>query len=158
MSIQDLGAIGELISAIAVLGSLMYIALQVRQTNRQIAINSDLQIRTSAVDAWTTIAANPENARVWYLGLNDIEKLTPEEKSHFYVLLVNVFLVFEARYDHYLSGNLDEAGWQRIWRSINALIVRPSVREWYETSGAPIHKPEFVREIERMVEQVEADA
>jgi len=158
VSIQDLGALGELISAIAVLGSLIYIALQVRQTNRQISINSDLQIRTSAVDAWTTISANPENARVWYLGLNDIDQLQPEEKSHFYVLLVSVFLVFEARYDHYLSGNLDEDGWQRIWRSVNALMARESVREWYKIGGAPIHKPEFVNEIEKMIKIQEVDA
>ena len=78
MSFQDIGAIGELISAIAVLGSLIYIALQVKQTTRQISINSDLQIRTSAIDAWTTIAANPENARVWYLGLTHVDQLQPE--------------------------------------------------------------------------------
>ena len=158
MTIQDLGALGELISALAVLGSLIYIATQVRQTNRQILINSDLQIRNSAVDAWTSISSNPENARVWHLGINSFSELNPEEVGHFYLMLISVFLVFEARYDHYSKGNLDEESWIRITRSINALLQSESVREWYRTRAAPIHKAEFVSEVEELMRSMEGDA
>lgn len=158
MTIQDLGALGEFVSAIAVLGSLVYIALQVTQTNRQISVNSDLQIRTSAINAWTTPALSAENARVWYLGLSAPAELKPEEVSHFYQMLISVFLVWEARFDHYQQGNLDLASWQRIERSIEALLVRSSVREWYRTNSAHIHKPDFVAIVEKLMNVIESSA
>jgi hypothetical protein len=53
MSWQDLGSIGEMISAIAVVVSLIYLAFQIRQNTSQIDQNTEAA-RASAFDSTIT--------------------------------------------------------------------------------------------------------
>ena len=65
MSIQDLGSIGELISAVAVLATLIYLSIQTKQTRKaaeQTAYFSQLQANVSTVDLysrWRTYLQDP---------------------------------------------------------------------------------------------------
>ena len=70
-TIQDLGAIGELISAIAVVATLFYLAVQVRHGKESIDANSELlrsQSRQALVaNDLTSLLAGLENADMFAL-------------------------------------------------------------------------------------------
>lgn len=78
MSLSDLASLGSFISGIAVLTSLIYLALQVRQTkrNQQIAIR---HTRASRVVELHLALADAGVANAWLHGVGSPEDITTED-------------------------------------------------------------------------------
>ncbi len=93
MTIQDLGALGELLGSVAVLATLIYLALQTRQNSAAIAAQLDAA-RLSAVQELNLAAAtSPELLET--LNGDRVEPITIEQ----------------ARLDHYWSARFFQLGW-----------------------------------------------
>jgi hypothetical protein len=78
LSWQDLGDIGEMVSAIAVVISLVYLAFQIRQNTNQIEQNTKTARATAfdssishAMVARQAIFENEDIARIWHKGSQD---------------------------------------------------------------------------------------
>ena len=97
LSWQDLGSIGELISAIAVVVSLVYLAFQIRQNTSQINQNTkaaqatafDSSI-TNAMVARQAIFENEDVARIFHQGSIDPKALSEEELLRYRLIIHNV--------------------------------------------------------------------
>lgn len=97
MSWQDLGNIGELVSAIAVVVSLVYLASQIRQNTRQIDENTKAA-QAAAFDssinhtfmARTLIIENEGLARIYLEGSRDPETLSDQDLLRYRLLLHNI--------------------------------------------------------------------
>ena len=78
MTIQDWGAIGEIVGGVGVIVTLLYLATQIRQNTKQVA-SSSLQAMSQRVEArMMAAAANSEFANIirrW----RDGEELTEDE-------------------------------------------------------------------------------
>jgi hypothetical protein len=135
MNWDAIGAIGEIIGALAVIGSIVYLAIQIRQ-------NSQL-LRSAAQDSAsikysTTIslqAQSPENARVFHHGVLDAETLPPEERSHFFLMMANTFVQMDYTYQLYLDGTLSQERWDQLYETIQYYFSRKGVRYWWHTNG-----------------------
>lgn len=83
MSIQDIGNIGELIAAIATVGTLAYLAIQVQQNTRALRsstfqeINNDMSVSSEAV------CTHPELAEVLTRAPAGLAVLSDEEHMRF---------------------------------------------------------------------------
>ncbi|MEJ2088268.1 MAG: hypothetical protein P8Y69_07305, partial [Gammaproteobacteria bacterium] len=64
MSINELGALGELIGAIAVVATLAYLTLQLRQSNINNRANAIHQVWSGFQDLMTCFRSNPELCNV----------------------------------------------------------------------------------------------
>ena len=100
MSLSDLASIGSLVSGAAVLGSLIYLALQVRQTDR----NQQASIRqgrtTRAIDLLLA-QLDPGIANAWPRGLEAPDEITQTELRQFLLLCRAQFHhVEDAFYQH----------------------------------------------------------
>lgn len=97
MSWQDLGSIGELVSAVAVIVSLIYLAFQIRQNTRQIDQNT-MAAQAAAFDssishtfmARQAIIENEDLARIYLEGSNDPEALSDHDLLRYRLLLHNI--------------------------------------------------------------------
>ena len=97
MSWQDLGGIGEFVSAIAVVISLVYLAFQIRQNTSQIDQNTKA-VQTSALDSGIgramdirrDIFVNEEISGIFLTGSADPESLTEHELMRYRLLVHNV--------------------------------------------------------------------
>ena len=97
MTIMELGALGELLGAIAVIATLVYLAVQVKQNTRSIeaaqrlALAQTYQMRSDALQGMLVQAAATDIgeliAKVTEAGyperLESIDELTPLERSRF---------------------------------------------------------------------------
>ena len=98
MTIQDWGAIGEIVGAVAVVVTLVYLAKQIRQNthameeDRRLALAQTYQLRADALQAMSVQAADSEHigpiiVKLTQLGypeaVNALEQLTPEERGRF---------------------------------------------------------------------------
>ena len=82
MSLSDLASLGSFVSGFAVLISLVYLALQVRQTDR----NQRTSIRHSRVSRTVELhlsLADPSLADAWLHGLSSPREITQTELGQF---------------------------------------------------------------------------
>ena len=134
MTIQDLGSFGEFIGALAVLISLFYLAMQIRQNTR--ALNSSSYAQ-SAEQAWLVqlaIAQDPALAAVWAKYAAG-EALTSEETVRIEAALSNLFMAGENTFRLHELGLLDPDTWENV--VLNAYTGFPSVayKRWHERKG-----------------------
>jgi len=97
LSWQDLGSIGELISAVAVVVSLVYLAFQIRQNTSQIEQNTkaaqaaafDSSIAHTMV-ARQAIFENEDVARIYHDGSIDPDSLSDHDRTRYRLVVHNV--------------------------------------------------------------------
>ena len=97
MSWQDLGSIGEMISAIAVVVYLVYLAFQIRQNTSQIDQNTKAAQATAfdssiagAMVARQAIFENEDVARIYHEGSIDPGSLSEQDRLRYRLIVHNV--------------------------------------------------------------------
>ncbi len=96
MNWEAIGAIGELIGAAAVVVTLIYLAVQIRQNTRQLAQN-ELSSRATAANVCAiapretrrTIYESPELTEIWLKGMNNPDELAENDFYRFRLLMQN---------------------------------------------------------------------
>jgi hypothetical protein len=111
MTLSDLASIGSLVSSAAVLVSLVYLSLQIRQTER----NQQAMIRQGrinrAVDLVTARMA-PSVAEAISNGIDGDQNLTPQQLALFVSYADGYFLHAEDTYYQHEAGLLNEAAFK----------------------------------------------
>jgi hypothetical protein len=138
MSLSDLASLGSFVSGVAVLISLIYLALQVRQTkrNQQIAIRHS---RATRIVSLQLALADRAVADAWLHGSASPQEITQTELSQFINLCRALFFHFEDSFYQREEGLLNDdsfetvvagarlsarsPGWRAAWR-----IARPNFR------------------------------
>jgi hypothetical protein len=103
MSIQDWAALGEIVNSIAILITLIYLAVQTRQNTA--AVQSSVR--------HTMVQEDRESLRmvIDYPTLNKRNNLTEEEETRLQAYLVHFLRARENHYLQYRNGVLDKATW-----------------------------------------------
>src|SRR5580693_7265252 len=115
MSLSDLASLGSFVSGFAVLISLIYLALQVRQAER----NQQISIRHSRVSRTVELhlaLADPAVAEAWLHGSESPQEISQTELSQFNNLCRALFFHFE------------DSFYQREERRIRSAKCVPEVR------------------------------
>ncbi|MBL4783692.1 MAG: hypothetical protein JKX92_15775 [Porticoccaceae bacterium] len=112
-------AICEVIGAIAIVATLVYLSIQIRQSSKALERQEDiarsqiLQLRADSVTNFAMVgSANPENIAI-FTKLKQTEgigpkDLSPEENTRAYLLLTAIRSNFENTYFQYKRGYLPE--------------------------------------------------
>ena len=80
MSLEDLGNIGEFVAAVAVVVSLIYLAVQIGQNTRSLRASlADVHFRGVA-DWLSNVASNSELGKTFFVGLQQFDDLNDEEQ------------------------------------------------------------------------------
>jgi len=157
MSIQDLGAIGEMIGAIGVVVSLVYLATQIRQNTRQIDENTSA-VRASAVQSGLSFTFNNRAAtfsdegtsEIWYRGVNKFESLNEAEQDRFRLIVTNVFDSYFNMYSQTKRTGFSPETWDAQEYLIKRLLSA-SGPVWFWESFKEAYPPDFRAEIERIM-------
>ena len=83
MSIQDLGALGELAAAIATIATLLYLAIQIRQNNRNLQESTSASINQGFASINSRLSSDEQFAEIFIRGREDLEALNPVELERF---------------------------------------------------------------------------
>ena len=131
MNWEAISAIGQLVGALAVVISLIYLAVEVRSNTRA----TRLAAMRSMSDAFNQFAqqviAHPHLTEVYYRGIHDFESLEGVDLVRFSALMSQAFRNGEALYYQQLEGHLNPRvwrGWEAAMRDVNAY---PGVQAWW---------------------------
>ncbi len=92
MNWDAIGAIAELLGAVGVIASLVYLATQIRQSRSQMGLNttalrasSQQAVSENLIELLVRATSDPENLRVVSLGMTDITSLEGEDLMRFLI-------------------------------------------------------------------------
>lgn len=149
MTITELGAIGELVGGAAVLVTLVYLALQVNQSN---AIERERANREVTRDGNQIYMAmrEPEFMRIMRRASVDFESLTNNERSlvtfrYLAPMVAHATSAFLAKREGLVAKSYADR-WILNWVSV---IRSPGFEVWWEVERH-YFEPDFVREVERI--------
>ncbi len=160
MNWEAIGAIGEVIGALAVVASLIYVAIQIRQNTRQV----EEQLRTQRFDvmghlgdSWRgfriNITSNPEVASIWRRGNENLKQLNQDERALFDLLLVEFFWSFTQNWIMGVEHGLGEYLFEGIEDNI-LIYISPGMREWWATSPHRNEYPvDFIKAMDKIFER-----
>jgi hypothetical protein len=127
MSLSDLASLGSFVSGFAVLTSLIYLALQVRQTER----NQQISIRHSRVSRTVELhlaLADPALADAWLHGSGSPQEITQTELSQFTNLCRAHFFHFEDSFYQREEGLLNDDAFETVVAGARLLARSPGFR------------------------------
>lgn len=118
MNWEQAGALGEIIGAVAVVLSLVYLARQIHiqnQESRATAVHQVIEGYRSSVSE----LLDPDMAEIWVLGIEDFNQLSTPRRLRFVVYLTVTLRSFENAYFQWRQGRLETD----IWKSLLAALI-----------------------------------
>ncbi len=138
MTLEQLGNLGELVGAIAVVVSLLYLAVQIRHSSRVSQFEAHRNISESIASIMGDIAQDPDLYRLWKVMTETPEEATHDDRERFGMLLHRFFTVFS---DAHRFSDTDPHLAMRYQTFIKRLLVMPAVRDWWSRQGVLYSDP-----------------
>jgi len=135
MNWEAVGAIAELCGAVAVVATLVYLALQVKQntiamkgtTNR---LFQEQRWAADLADTFAKFAADPDS-------------LTQPERIRYLNWISAGLRNRQNEYFQYKQGSLDEQIWETTVSMIPFFLAETSARKWWDSNSASLFAGEF---------------
>ena len=131
MNWEALGAIGEFVGAIAVIGSLIYVGVQLRQNTAATRTSGTQHVLGAHQELLSELARDASLAHIMRVAMADFDKLTEDEKVRFHGLFTNWLLHLQTSLDMYERGALEESVFHAFEADYISILRAPGVAKWY---------------------------
>ena len=111
MNWDAIGALAELAGALAVIGTLVYLAVQLRQNSALLKAQIATASRESTNQVTGLLASDREALRVFHAGLDSREQLDELDKQHFDAMVSLYLEALLQSYQQEFSEGLERAHW-----------------------------------------------
>lgn len=150
MTLSQLADLGELVGGIAVVASLVYLAVQIRQNTRTVR-GSTLHQNT---DLWADIflrLAEPSTAQAYVAGMAGSPDIRRLHYTQFFFICRAMFLGYENQFYQMRQGVLDAETYAGYQRSISSqFLAFRGFRLWWQQSRS-VFTAAFVAHIDAMI-------
>lgn len=139
--LDELGNLGDFIGGVAVLVTLVYLAIEIRQNTAQIKIGSEIaraDTYARSVESFSVfrdfLISDSEVAEIYLRGCRDLGSLKPVERLRFYLILQQAFHTMQA-----VIANIASTGTQienpAHTLNLDWMMKQPGVREWWRSES-----------------------
>jgi hypothetical protein len=157
MTLENWAALAEIIGALAVVVTLVYLAIQVRQNTGAIRSSNATSVQINVQSLAQGPIMDRELGGIILRAVADEGELEPAEKLAAYAWFYNMLKIGELAHQFYLRGELDKSYWEaslgffvaywqtpgfkRYWvdrKGAFTPIFRSAVEEWMNQSESPV--------------------
>lgn len=156
MNWNEVSALSDLIAAISVVISLIYLAIQVKSSARAFRAT----IRDSAfrsLEEWNHVMMSDESlASLFQKGCSNFNSLEDKELARFNHATYSFFKLFESIYIHYLEGSVGKDAWENNSHILIIYATQPGMQRYWKVRQK-IFDPryiEFINAIEPNTEPI----
>ena len=129
MSLEQASSLAQIVSALAVVGSLVFVGMQLRGATRAARASQAHSALYHAIVV--SIVQSAEFASIWRRGLADFDHCDADERVRFVAQMSALFRYYESSRVQWMRGQLDPEHWFTIERQVMALISQPGVKSWW---------------------------
>ena len=157
MNWDAVGALGEVIGALAVVVSLLYLAVQIRNQSKESRLNSVSEAARQWNDVLASTASDRALCEVWVAGINDFEGLELIDRTQFTAHAGRILRVAEVMYEHYRQGRLRVDAWGATNQVLIDLFAYQGARDWW-TTRRQWYTPTFQSFVDETIESTDSGA
>jgi hypothetical protein len=156
MTLQNLGDLGDLIGGIAVVITLIYLAVQIRQNTALITAQT-VQASVDATQRVLLFRAENAALRAVIRKARTRAELTPDDTEVLASYLQAAFMNFQARLQHHVHGVFDRTMNESYELILEDYLHQAYVRRWWHYAK-PLYGPEFREHCDAIVASIEQGA
>jgi hypothetical protein len=135
MSLEQASFVAQIMSALAIIASLIFVGVQLRQATKAVR-NSSSQAHSSIyTQIVTTLIENGDFARIWRRTLTNPPSASEDEWVRFVAYSSALFRFYESSRVQWLQGQLNEEHWQTIEEQVRTLATQPGIQAWWKLRG-----------------------
>jgi len=150
MNWEMLSAIGQLVAAAGVIPSMIYVAVQIREQNKE-RRRAGINILTSQwAELVKSVQQSGEFATLLLQGIQSFASLDAPSKLRFSAFFTGFTRNCEGMFIYYREGALDKPIWNEVERTMTDYFAYAGVREWWATRKHWL-TDEFQAEIEAII-------
>ena len=140
MNWQAIGTLAEIIGALAVVVSLIYVAIQIRQNTCESRTQRAQALMSANSDGNALIASTPDLAKIVQTGMGDFNALTEDEQFRFGFMFFSFFNKYDFAYHQFLDGQLDEKHWAKMHIELPLFVSLPGSKTWWDRDKLRLSK------------------
>lgn len=142
LKLSDWASIAEVVGAIAIVISLIYVGIQVNDST--LAVRSSTATETStAISSWySDLGTNLQASEVFLRGITNPESLTPAETAQYIYMTHGLFFQYQSAYYLAEEGTLDTELQQSLVNTLLGVRELPGFLMYWEQRGN-LFQPSF---------------
>ena len=148
MEWDAVGAIGEMVGALAVVVSLGYVGVQIRQNTQATRDLAAQNLTAADAEVNYMLAGDAELARIVQDGVFDHQALNEYDQFRFNALFFALYSQYDFAYRRFKAGKLDPVSWQKMEYEIPLYLHLAGACRWWEQD-----KPRFTNEFVEFVDR-----
>ena len=145
--LEALGNTGDFIGGIAVVATLLYLSVQIRQNTNSMRTASRQAISSGYREA-NRLRLDPQTGLAWAKGLTSFSELSFPERHLFSTVAIDEALFFQGAFALHESGQLDESTYLAYLDWFSSIMSTPGGFHWWETTGRPIYTPGMIAAVD----------
>lgn len=155
MNWEAISAMGQIVGAVGVIVSVIYLAQQVRSNARQTRLAS-MRTMSDAFNQWLrSLAEYPHVGELYYKGMRDFASIEGADLPRFSGMMDHLFRIWEDMFYLKLEGHLDPRVWRGFEAPMRDIIAYPGAQAWWRSRSHWFSREfaEFIDELARAAKQ-----
>ena len=132
-SLKKTHQVGELIAAVAVVISLVFVGYEVQQNSEAQSQTATEAVVRDFVGSIRSLSTNAEIACIYASGVQDFESLSGSERLRLSAWLLGVYYAIQEMHNLAKRGAIDPSIWSGFDRLSQEVMVLPGVKQWFAT-------------------------
>ena len=153
MTLEQYAYLAEIIGAIAVIASLLYLAVQIRQNNAQDRATARYAFVGTMSEINLSIVRDKSVASIFRRGLESTEDLDDDEQLQLWMLIGQCGNTWSVMYELYQERMLPESQWWVVRKDILSLFASKGGSTFWELFGADAFEPSFVEFVNSLLKK-----
>ena len=135
MTLEQASLVAQILSALAVIASLIFVGFQLRQATAAIRASSSVAHAALYTELVHSIIDNADFAEIWSRGLSDPKALTEAEWVRFVAYASALFRQYESSRVQWRNGRLDDEHWHTIEKQAVSFGHLPGLKAAWKLRG-----------------------
>jgi len=157
MDISYYANLAEILGTAAIVVSLIYVAVQIRQNTRATKLTTAQNVFHDLREATAIVATDQEMASIYVKAMKDVASLSPAEKHRVYMFLNITYRVYENAFYQNKQGALDAYVWEGVVANLSIAHETPGHRAFWR-DRKKIFSTEFQDFCENEIPELKIDA
>jgi hypothetical protein len=150
MSLELLGVIAEIIGAVAIIVTLVYLSIQVKDSARASRSAAVTDATTAMQAFYQELGSNPTTSKLFLDGLTKPESMSKEAQFQYLMMMHSCFLGFQRSFFLAREGTLDVSLRDSIGTAMHAVNQLPGMHLYWRQRKR-YFQPEFVEWVESLL-------